>query len=120
MPFCVRPIGSMNSNNRMSPGVGLGISLVVVDDFDICRTSLRPDETDPPLLVGPDGMLTDPVVLQCLESIVGRHGKVPKYFGVVQHSKLAQRRDLNVLGQGPAELTEPVSPVRKLTITRAV
>jgi hypothetical protein len=33
--FWLNPMGSRNSIRRIVPGVGLGMRLVVVDDFDI-------------------------------------------------------------------------------------
>jgi hypothetical protein len=54
----------MNSSNRISPGVS--------------RTSLRPNEANPPLLVDPHGMLTEAPVPQRLETVVGRHHEVAK------------------------------------------
>jgi hypothetical protein len=82
-------MGSMNSSNKISPGVGLEMESVIIDDLDISRTSLRPNKADPPLLVDPDGMLAEAVVPQRLEPVVGRNREVVKHFGVVQHAKLA-------------------------------
>jgi hypothetical protein len=56
-PFWVSPMGSMKSSNSISPGVGFGIRLVVVDDFDMGRTSVRPEKTDAPLVVDANAVL---------------------------------------------------------------
>jgi hypothetical protein len=50
-------MGSRNSISRMVPGVGLGVRLVVVDDFNIGGTSIDPAEADTPLIVYMDTAL---------------------------------------------------------------
>jgi hypothetical protein len=73
-PFCVRPIGSMSSNNRTLPGVGLGIWPVVVDNFDTVGTSCRPDETDAPSPIDADAVLPCAVAFQSLQLAIRRYG----------------------------------------------
>jgi hypothetical protein len=75
-PFCVRPIGSMNSSSRTSPGVGLGIWLVAVDDFDTVGTFCRPDEADAPLPIDADAMLPCPAAFLSLQLITRRHDEI--------------------------------------------
>jgi hypothetical protein len=67
----------MNSNSRTSPGVELGICLVVVDDFDTVGTSCRPDEADAPLPIDADAVLPCAVAFQCLQLVIRRHGGLP-------------------------------------------
>src|SRR6202008_2419727 len=82
-PFCVRPIGSMNSSSRTSPGVGLGICLVVVDDFDTVGTSCCPDEADAPLPIDADAVLTCAVTFQGLQLVIRRYGEILQHLGIV-------------------------------------
>jgi hypothetical protein len=46
-----------NSSFRMRPGCGLGIRLVVVDDFDVIGIAILPAEADAPLLIDADAIL---------------------------------------------------------------
>ena len=107
-PFCVRPIGSMNSSGRTSPGVGwLGICLVVVDDFDTVGTSCRPDEADAPLPIDADAVLPCAVAFQGLQLVIRRHGEILRRLGVVQHPQLPESGGLDVVRQGAAERSAP-------------
>jgi hypothetical protein len=85
-PFCVRPIDSMNSSSRTSPGLGLGICLVVIDDFDTVGASCCPGQADAPLPIDADAVLTCAVAFQGLQLVIRRHGEVLRHLGVVQHS----------------------------------
>src|SRR5271165_3892686 len=62
----LRPSGRTNSSRRISPGVGFGnqSASVVVDDFDIGRTSFPPLETDAPLVVDANRILPLPFALE--------------------------------------------------------
>jgi hypothetical protein len=75
----------MNSSSRTSPGVGLGIFLVVVDGFDTVGTSCRPDDADAPLPIDADAELTCAVAFQGLQLVIRRHGEVLQHLGIVQH-----------------------------------
>jgi hypothetical protein len=55
--------GLRNSSLSTSPGwevtrLGVAMGLVVVDDFDIGRSFFGPSETDAPLIIDPDGVLS--------------------------------------------------------------
>src|SRR6516162_11687300 len=57
------PSGLRNSSFSTSPGcavtrLGVALALVLVEDFDIGRSFFGPSETDAPLIVDPDGMLS--------------------------------------------------------------
>jgi hypothetical protein len=80
---------------------------VIVDDFDIGRTSSRPNEANTPLLVDPDAVLADSIASQGFEMVVRRHGEVTQYAGVVQNSQFSQSRSLNVLRQSVTKLAVP-------------
>src|SRR5918996_3516837 len=89
------PSGCMNSSRRTSPGCvrmrpsRLPLS-VIVDDLDILGT-LPPHETDPPLIIDPDRVLTGAIALQSFETIAGRQAQVLQARGRVQHVQLAGR-----------------------------
>src|SRR5262245_7715880 len=84
--FWLSALGFMNSSSRISPGgIGanfnfdLGIcsnSLVIIDDFDVFRCAALPHETDAPLVVDSDRMLTLAVTLQRLQPITPNGGEV--------------------------------------------
>src|SRR5690625_1583920 len=65
----------MKSSIRISPGwIGSIRSLsVVVDEFDIVRTSISPDEAETPLRVDADAVLSASVADQTLQ-VVARRG----------------------------------------------
>lgn len=44
---------------------------MVIDDFDVCRADIRPDETDAPLVVDAGAVLPMPVASQCFQAIAG-------------------------------------------------
>jgi len=46
---------------------------MVVDDFDIARSSVLPDETDTPLIIDPYAVLPLAPALEGFEPIAGRH-----------------------------------------------
>src|SRR5205823_13447510 len=70
--FTDKPRGFRNSSPSTSPGwvvtrLGVATPLVVVDDFDMFRTLLGPGETDAPLIVDPDRVLTAAVASQAFQ-----------------------------------------------------
>src|SRR6185437_13629408 len=108
--FWLRPIGLRNSSRRISPGRGLRNSpplAVVVDDFDMHRSSLMPNETNAPLVIDPDRVLSLPVRLQGFEPIAGRNAQVIEQPGLIQKAKLSQRDILNVRRQSSALPSRP-------------
>jgi hypothetical protein len=69
---------------------------MVVDDFDISRSSFIPDETDAPLIVDPDRMLSRAISLERLEPINGRNPEIVQDPSLVQKTELSQGHILNV------------------------
>ena len=49
---------------------------MVVDDLDIKGIAIFPLETDPPLPIDADAVLSGPVTVQRLKVVAGRHTKV--------------------------------------------
>src|SRR5699024_5719744 len=66
--FCEIPKPSMKSSLRTSPGWIGSILSVLVNDLHLLWSSVRPYETNPPLVVDPDAVLTGPVTLEGFES----------------------------------------------------
>ena len=58
-PFSIASLGSMKSSSRISPGIGLGISSLVVEDLDLIRTFLCPHKADASLLFDSIALLQD-------------------------------------------------------------
>jgi hypothetical protein len=58
--------------------------LVVVGDFHFKGITVFPSETDPPLIVDPDAMLTLPIAGELLETIPGRDLQVTQRIGRVK------------------------------------
>jgi hypothetical protein len=69
---------------------------VVVDDFDMRRSSLIPDETDTPLVVDPDRVLSLPISFQGFKSIARGNTEIAEYPSLVQKTKFSERHILNV------------------------
>src|SRR5699024_2005302 len=67
---------------------------VVVDEFDIVRTSLSPNEADPPLRVHPDAVLPASIASQLLETVAGRDPKILDVLGRMDQLELPQGRTL--------------------------
>ncbi len=70
---------------------------VVISDLYIERVSFFPDETDPPLVVDPDAVLTCPVFLKGLEMVTTIDRQHPEVSRGIQHQKLAASRLLDRL-----------------------
>jgi hypothetical protein len=56
---------------------------MVVDDFDMRRSSLIPRKTDAPLVVDTDRMLSLPIGLKRFQAIAGWHPKIAQYPGLI-------------------------------------
>src|SRR5690606_17071055 len=95
--FCVIPKPSMNSSIRISPGWIGSIRLlsVVVDEFDIVRSSLSPDETDAPLCVDSDAVLAPTIADALLQAIARRDPQILDVIRCVDQLKLPQNRSLH-------------------------
>src|ERR1035438_6074541 len=95
------PRGAKNSSRRISPGWMGGsrslfampviASLMIIDNLDVLRSALSPDETDSPLVVDSDAMLTLPVAGQSLDPVSRNRRDVFQFFGIVEHSQLPPR-----------------------------
>jgi hypothetical protein len=80
---------------------------MVVDDFDITRSSITPRKANPPLSVDAHAMLTGVISLQRLEPVSRRDEKIGKDASLVQHTQSTQGYRLYVLRQPAASPTAP-------------
>ena len=69
---------------------------MIVDDLYVRSPFWGPDETDAPLLVDADTVLTLPIISQRFESIARRNFQVIKNCRPVQLRKLAEGRSFDV------------------------
>jgi hypothetical protein len=60
------------------------------------RSSLIPDETDSPLIVDPDRVLSLPIRFQGFESIARGNAKIAEYPSLVQKTKFSECDILNI------------------------
>jgi hypothetical protein len=70
---------------------------VVISDLYIERISLFPDETDSPLVIDPDAVLTCTLFLKGFEMVTTIDRQHPEVSRSIQHQKLAARRLLDRL-----------------------
>jgi hypothetical protein len=80
---------------------------MVVDDFDMRRSSFIPHKTDAPLVVDPDRMLSQPIGPQGFKTIAGRHPEIAQYPGLIQKTQLSESDVLNVRRQFSALAARP-------------
>jgi hypothetical protein len=69
---------------------------VVVDDLNVARVARAPDETDSPLPVDANAVLTSPFTLEFLQAIGGWDSQVIEVSRSVQHAELSEGRSLDV------------------------
>jgi hypothetical protein len=55
-----------------------------------------PNETNTPLIVDPDRMLSLSIGLQRLKPVAGRHAQIVEELGLVQETEFSQSNVLNV------------------------
>ena len=79
----------------------VGLLSVVVDDFDVVRIPVTPDEADAPLVVDADAVLALPAPRQPLETVRRREPQVVDAVGIVQHAELPECHGLDVAGKLP-------------------
>ena len=63
---------------------------VIVHNFNVISIPLMPCETDSPLVVYSDAVLTLAVPVQCFEMIAGRHSQGFQYHYGIQHIQFPQ------------------------------
>ena len=61
---------------------------MVINDFHIFRTCIRPTKADTPLIIDTDAVLTGTIILERFKMIAGRHPQILKSAGDLKLSKL--------------------------------
>src|SRR5699024_5713697 len=97
----------MNSSMRTSPGWIRAILSVVVSDLHLLRSGVRPYETDPPLVVDPDAVLSGPITLERLETVARRDSEVFERLCGPHLTQLAQRDPMDPRIDRPRALATP-------------
>lgn len=69
---------------------------MVIDDLDVLRPAVVPDEAYAPLVVDADAVLAGAVSPERLQAVAGRGGEIAKFDGIVQHLQLTLRHVLDV------------------------
>ena len=78
---------------------------MVVDNLNVHGIAINPLETDSPLIIDANAILSRPVAPKLLQMIGRRHAKVVQPDGIIDHPQLAQRSLLDVGRQFPRALT---------------
>ena len=82
-----------------------GHLLMVIDDFNVISVFFLPDETNTPLIIYSDAVLTFPLPLQAFKVIRGWVSKVTHVFSSVQHAEFSKSNALDGLRQFTGKLT---------------
>jgi hypothetical protein len=69
---------------------------MIVEDFDIGRTSFPPDEANAPLVVDTDRKPPPHIAPQRFQPIAGRRAKIRENARLIEQTQLSQRRVLDV------------------------
>jgi hypothetical protein len=69
---------------------------MVVHDFDCECIAILPVETDPPLVIDEDAVLTRPVASKHLKAIGRRDSQIIHCDSAIQHAQLAEGYLLNI------------------------
>jgi hypothetical protein len=80
---------------------------MIIDDFDMRRSSLIPYKADAPLIIDPDRMLPLTIRSKCLKTIAGWDPKISQRPGLIQKAQLSQGNILDVSRQFSAPASGP-------------
>jgi hypothetical protein len=75
--------------------------------LDFSNASFQPYETDSPLIIDPDTVLTLAVPFERFESVGRRDAQISKTSGAVQHSQLSSCDRLNGDWNAPGQFAPP-------------
>ena len=73
--------------------------LMVIDDLDRISLTIIPYETDTPLIVDPDTMLSLSCAFKGLKTIGWWHSEVLQLLGIAQHPEFPARNSLDIARQ---------------------
>lgn len=65
---------------------------MVVNDLDLERIAVLPAETNSPLIIDADAVLSGSITTELLEPIPGRHAQIRKCFRGINRDELTQHR----------------------------
>jgi len=91
--------------------------LMVIGYFDIAGVPLFPLETDAPLIVDSDAILTLAVSFERFKPVRRRHPQVFDSLSVIKHLQFAKSLSLN-LGRQPSRTLQPKNPLRLRALKR--
>ena len=74
---------------------------MVIHDLDILCVAIMPAETDSPLVVDADAVLTLPAACQFLESIAWRDSQILDCVGRIKHRQFSKGRSLHISAEFP-------------------
>jgi len=74
---------------------------MVIDNLDCISIAVFPNETDTPLIIDPDTVLSFSRSFQRFKPIGRWHTEIFKQPRIVQHSEFSARDNLNICGQLP-------------------
>jgi len=72
---------------------------VVVIYLDVLGLVICPVETDAPLVIDPNAVLTFPISFQLFKLIARRREQVAEILGIVKVDQFASRNPLNIAGK---------------------
>jgi hypothetical protein len=72
---------------------------VVVNDLDVPRFTVSPNEANPPLIVNPNAVLTLAIPVQRFQAIARRHAEIVELLCRVDRQELCARPPLDLGGQ---------------------
>jgi hypothetical protein len=79
---------------------------MIIDDLDLMRVAVAPDEADAPLIVDADRPFAFPVPPQRLKPIAGRHPQILELLRVMQDEQLSTGLPLDPTKSGDIEVVE--------------
>lgn len=80
---------------------------MVVHDLDIVSVLSPPSETQPPLIVDADTVLSFSGSLERLEPVGGRNGQIDQILGIVEHPELSPGDLLDGQRDPPGNVPKP-------------
>jgi hypothetical protein len=80
---------------------------MIVDDFDRVALPVLPFETDAPLIVDTNAVLSGAVPFKRFQAICGRNPQVSEVLGGVEHPQLPTSERLNLIWQAARQVAIP-------------
>jgi hypothetical protein len=87
--------------------MNFSLGSVVIDNFNLTRFPLVPDEADPPLPVDADAVPTAAIAFERFETVGRRRPQIIQNFGAMELQQFAEGGALDVPGQPARSLAFP-------------